>query len=230
MVSGPTRTGTAAIGWAKAQVTRPIKNFKGLCLQFTRMCYGVGAYYPSAKAAWDGAKYKHRTSNANSIPAGVPVYWATSSRYDHVAISAGNGYCYSTDIKRSGRVDRVSINSITRAWGPLLGWTEDLNGVRVYRKTTTSSTSKKPTYLSKLKYGQRDSESVKNLQRALNAHKMPGGTNMPVTGNYLSMTDDEVRLCQRLHGFGPTRGSSDPEGKSYVGPKQAKHLGLPDIR
>lgn len=82
-----------------------------------------------------------------------------------------------------------------------------------------------PTYLSKLKYGQRDSDSVKNLQRALNAHKMPGGRNLPVTGNYLNGTDDEVRLCQRLH-LPP----ADPKRKSYVGPKQAKHLGLPDVR
>jgi murein DD-endopeptidase MepM/ murein hydrolase activator NlpD len=82
-----------------------------------------------------------------------------------------------------------------------------------------------PTYLSKLKYGQRNSESVKNLQRALNAHKMPGGRNLPVTGYYGPMTDAEVRLCQRLHGFG-----NDPKGKSYIGPKQAVHLKLPDIR
>lgn len=94
----------------------------------------------------------------------------------------------------------------------------------------TASKSGHPTYLSKLKYGQKDSESVKNLHRKLNAHKMPGGRNLPVTGNYYNMTDDEVRLCQRLHGFGPTKGSSDPKGRSFVGPEQAKHLGLPDIR
>jgi len=81
------------------------------------------------------------------------------------------------------------------------------------------------TYLSKLKYGQRDSDSVKNLQRALNAHKMPGGHNIPVTGNYGDQTDAEVRLCQRLH-VPP----ADPAKRSSVGPKQAAHLGLPNVR
>lgn len=88
-----------------------------------------------------------------------------------------------------------------------------------------SSAETPPTYLSKLKFGQRDSESVKNLQRALNAHKMPGGTNLPVTGYYGPMTDREVRLCQRLH-LPP----ADPEGQSFVGPKQAAHLGLTQLR
>lgn len=82
-----------------------------------------------------------------------------------------------------------------------------------------------PTHLSKLKFSQRDSESVKNLQRALNAHKMPGGTNLPITGYYGPMTDEEVRLCQRLH-LPP----EDPPKKSFVGPKQAAHLQLPRTR
>lgn len=100
-----------------------------------------------------------------------------------------------------------------------------VNPVLYFGSGGGSGSSGAPTYLSKLKYGQRDSESVKNLQRALNAHKMPGGRNMPVTGNYLDMTDAEVRLCQRLH-IPP----EDPVRKSYVGPKQAQHLKLPDIR
>lgn len=81
------------------------------------------------------------------------------------------------------------------------------------------------TYLSKLRAGQKDSDSVRNLQRALNAHKMANGKTLPITGIYGPQTDAEVRLCQRLHGFG-----NDPVGKSSVGPKQAAHLGLPGVR
>lgn len=93
------------------------------------------------------------------------------------------------------------------------------------KPSTPTAAGKKSTYLSKLRFGQRDSDSVRNLQRALNAHKMKGGSNLPITGNYLSQTDAEVRLCQRLHGYG-----NDKAGASFVGPKQAKHLGLPDVR
>lgn len=88
-----------------------------------------------------------------------------------------------------------------------------------------SSAKTPPTYLSKLKFGQRDSESVKNLQRALNAHTMPSGTNLPITGYYGPMTDEKVRLCQRLH-LPP----EDPPKKSFIGPRQAAHLRLPRTR
>lgn len=74
-------------------------------------------------------------------------------------------------------------------------------------------------YLSKLVYGQKDSDSVKRLQVALNEHPLEGGQSLPISGNYLSETDEEVRLCQKQHGFG-----SDPVNGSSVGPKQAEHL------
>lgn len=82
-------------------------------------------------------------------------------------------------------------------------------------------TSKK-VYLSKLKYGQKDSDSVWYLQDALNKHSLPPPGNFtinPKTGGYFSQTDTQVRTCQTAHGFG-----NDPVGASYVGPKQADHL------
>jgi murein DD-endopeptidase MepM/ murein hydrolase activator NlpD len=81
--------------------------------------------------------------------------------------------------------------------------------------TPTSNT----VYLSKLRYGQEDSDSVWYLQRALNGHPLDGGEELPLTGNYFAMTDEEVRLCQGQH-LPP----ADPVNASYVGPKQANHL------
>ncbi len=71
-------------------------------------------------------------------------------------------------------------------------------------------------YLSKLKYGQKDSDSVKRLQASLNAHLK---LNLPYTGGYFDLTDEAVRSCQKTHDFG-----SDPVKGSYVGPKQAQHI------
>lgn len=76
-----------------------------------------------------------------------------------------------------------------------------------------------PVYLSKLHHGQRDSDSVRRLQAALNAHPLQGGETLPITGDYLDETDEEVRLCQAQHGYG-----EDPPGASFVGPSQADHL------
>lgn len=74
-------------------------------------------------------------------------------------------------------------------------------------------------YLSKLKFGQQDSDSVSRLQMHLNAHKLEGGATIEVVGHYGEKTDHEVRLCQQQHGFG-----NDPANASSVGPKQAAHL------
>jgi hypothetical protein len=123
----------AAIAWAREQITAPVKDYTGLCLQFVRMAFGLGAGFASAKAAWQGAKFQHKTTDANTIPRGVPVFWAVGEFW-HVALSLGGGLCLSTDVRRRGRVDIVRIDSIRTAWGAqLLGWTEDLNGVRVWQ-------------------------------------------------------------------------------------------------
>lgn len=74
-------------------------------------------------------------------------------------------------------------------------------------------------YLEKLHYGQQDSDSVRHLQEVLNGHPLTGGETLPISGNYLDETDEEVRLCQVQHGYG-----NDPAGHSYVGPSQADHL------
>jgi len=74
-------------------------------------------------------------------------------------------------------------------------------------------------YLSKLVYGQQDSDSVRRLQEVLNGHTLVGGSTLSVTGNYATKTDNEVRLCQQQHGYG-----NDPAKGSSVGPKQADHL------
>lgn len=60
------------------------------------------------------------------------MFWRTGTVNWHIAISIGGGYCYSTDIPR-GKVGLIGINDLSRRWGAtLLGWSEDLNGVRVY--------------------------------------------------------------------------------------------------
>lgn len=75
-------------------------------------------------------------------------------------------------------------------------------------------------YLDKLKYGQKDSDSVKELQRQLNKISLRGGQELPITGNYGDMTDQEVRLWQaQIVGDTP-----DPPKQSFLGPKQARRM------
>jgi hypothetical protein len=65
--------------------------------------------------------------------------------------------------------------------------------------------------LANLRYGKRN-DDVKDLQKALKMH---------ADGFYGPITDAAVRAHQRSLGLTP-----DPKGKSYVGPKQARALGL----
>ena len=75
-------------------------------------------------------------------------------------------------------------------------------------------------FLSKLRFGQTDSDSVRELQERLNRVKLAGGVNLPVTGNYAELTDAEVRKWQQqVCGDTP-----DPEGASSLGPKQAARM------
>ena len=157
----------------------------------------------------------------------------------HVIIDHGNGirsmyaHLSRTTVRVGTFVDEGDlvgrIGSTGNSTGPHLHYEERRRpfGYWRHRKPVYNRKSKikYPTYLSKLKYGTRDSRSVKNLQAALNKHPMPGGRRLPVSGYYGPLTDAEVRRCQRKHGFG-----DDPRRKSYVGIRQAKHLKLPKIR
>lgn len=123
-----------AIAWAKARVGDG--GWDNLCLAFVRQAFGLN-YTPEsdwplsrrmAGYAWDKAKRKHRETNPDKIPRGVPVFFELPSEADHVALSLGDGWCISNDFVVDGRIDRVKIADIAHRWGPLLGWTEDLVG------------------------------------------------------------------------------------------------------
>lgn len=106
----------------------------GYCLREVRECYGVGPRANDAAEAWATADHRHLEHDPNVIPRGVPVFWLGGTEgHGHVAISTGDGRCWSTDINRTGYFDHVDIDDITSKWGlSLVGWTEDLNGVRVW--------------------------------------------------------------------------------------------------
>ncbi len=87
------------------------------------------------------------------------------------------------------------------------------------RTMTITTGAPRRVSLANLTFGVRGSADVRALQAALAAH-FPG-LDLPSTGNYLKLTDDAVRRCQKSHGFG-----ADPAGKSFVGKRQATHLGL----
>ncbi|MGC5167989.1 hypothetical protein [Luteimicrobium sp. DT211] len=122
------RTGKKAQEFALGRVGGHMPQ-AGLCLQFTRTVFGVGPKFGSAIAAWNHAAHRH----TGRPPAGVvvPVFFRTPSKFRHVAVVLGNGKVVSTNgakISLWSSVDQVA----SLFQGPYLGWSEDLNGVRVY--------------------------------------------------------------------------------------------------
>ncbi|MFF5793969.1 LysM peptidoglycan-binding domain-containing protein [Paeniglutamicibacter sp. NPDC012692] len=126
-----TRTPVQAIAHANT-ITR---GYAGLCLVFVRTCFGIGAKYPTAAKSWANAQYKHETNRLAGIPAGVPIHFEVRGEpAGHVALYLGGGKMR-TNVTAKGTVETVPV---PLPGHKLLGWTEDLNGVRVY-------TAPKPT-------------------------------------------------------------------------------------
>jgi peptidoglycan hydrolase-like protein with peptidoglycan-binding domain len=158
--------------------------YGGYCLQFVRICFGVGPKYASAISAWNNAKYKHRTSTTRNIPVGAPIFFS-GSRYGHVAIYMGNGYMRTTSAS-TGRIHTHKVSSWVAIGYRLLGWTEDLNGVRVY---TPAKKKKKKKANSGLKVdGIMGPNTIKKWQRIM-------GT--PVDGVISPGNSTLVRAVQR---------------------------------
>ncbi len=102
----------------------------GWCLLSVRTWLGIPSRDKSAKIAWNSTPESERHRNSTP-PKGFPVFWDIGA-HGHVALSDGNGYCISTDIKRRGKADRVRIDRVTNQWNAkYLGWTETLNGKRI---------------------------------------------------------------------------------------------------
>ena len=216
-----TRIGNAAINWARGQIENPNQNYKGLCLAFTRLCYGVSAKFPDANKGWAGAKRKHITANSASIPAGVPVWWAIG-KHGHVAISVGNGRCISTDILRTGKPDEVAIDTISKKWGASLrGWSEDINGATVYsnsgfRMSVSGLRSARVT--DPPKSGTPSGPfgvMVYELESALVATNWLSRDHWE--GHYGSATVKAVQAFQRKHS-----GAKNPDG--WLGPRELRLL------
>lgn len=133
------RTGSSAAGWA----SQTHNGYGGLCLQFVRLAFGVPAKYASAALAWQKASKRHKTSSTAQIPANVPIFFSKPGHpYGHVGLYLGGGKMATThaSTNKTG-VDKVS--TWTGSYGyHLLGWTEDLNGVTVYKPKPASKTSK----------------------------------------------------------------------------------------
>lgn len=124
------RIGQAAVDWARNQHYNPSRDWTRDCLMFVRSSFNVGSRYGSAATAYANTNRRHTSWPP---PKGVPVWFNGPTYFDHVALSIGDGTCWTNDYVRRGKIDRVGILTISRGWGaPYRGWSEDINEVRIY--------------------------------------------------------------------------------------------------
>lgn len=137
-----TRTATEALRAAAAQSRMGPTFGVNECKMRTRLLYEVPSDgTPDATAAWHAADFKHPIpDDLADIPTGALVWWlggtptaSNPAGHGHVAPHNGGGRVWSTDIKRPGRFDLVDIEVISASWPRLrlVGWSEDIDGVRV---------------------------------------------------------------------------------------------------
>lgn len=131
-----------------------VKDYAGFCLRFTQAVYGAPAQHSSAWEAWEATSYKHGT--AESIPAvSVPVWFShygtygkppTYANWGHVvAYIPGTGYLSSPGEGYGSQIFD-SIQAVEAYFNAhYVGWSEDLNGLRIAEITNTPTSSKGDT-------------------------------------------------------------------------------------
>lgn len=118
------RSYAAAVAYAEGQRRRPSRNWAGMCQAFARSCVGANGWAGTALSAWNAIPRAHR--HGGTPRPGSLVYFDSPSRTGeagHAVFMADGGYCYSTDIVRHGKVDKVPLAWIHSRWGMRqLGW------------------------------------------------------------------------------------------------------------
>lgn len=112
------------------------------CLVYVREVFDVAAKYPTATAGWENAQYKFPGEQPPTDVA-VPV-WFSWEADGHVAVSVpGKGF-YSV----SAQGDKVfaTLQELESYIGcTYLGWSEDIDGVRVAEPSSAPEPSPSPT-------------------------------------------------------------------------------------
>lgn len=130
------RTGHDAGAAARAWIGRDAYHL--MCKAFVRgeVFNVVPSRSGTAIEAWNEAEHKHHVSDPEKVPAFVPVFLDTAASAEHVAAtvgrdSTGHRLVVSTDAGPNHTIGLVRLATLAR-WGPILGWSEDLDGQRIW--------------------------------------------------------------------------------------------------
>lgn len=209
-----------------------------LCQMFSRQCVGAGPFGGSARLAFNALpdQHKHRSSPP---PAGsIAYYGPVGSGAGHAVFVVEGGKVWSNDIKRRGRIDRVSWDVFPSAWGlAYRGWIEACpdgslpvqrggrgggggggGGARDEEDRRERFRQDRKVFRSRMRFRQGDSNSVWNLQLALMRAGFPFADGP--TAYYGRHTR---RCCAR---FQRRQGWRGPAADGMAGPLTIQRLNL----
>lgn len=170
------------------------KGYVGLCLMFVRVCFNIPVKWPSAASAWANAKFKHVTSSLSGIPVGAPVFFSIpGNKYGHVALYLGSGK-FRTNYSAKGTVVTADLDDAVFRGMKMLGWSEDLNGVKISGLTTGSA-------------------SIRKWQLSMNK-VFPSYANFAGDGLYESYSEDVTKEFQSRVGISKTGKLDEPTKKA----------------
>jgi hypothetical protein len=222
-----TYTQAKAFALAEAQRTRGGQNWFNLCQKFSRQCVGAPPFGRSARQAFNAIPAQNRHSSSPPPPGSIAYYGRSDKGFGHAVFVVEGGFVYSNDILRRGRIDRVRWDIFVKRWNmPYRGWIDACPSGRLPVQAKAAGTGiqrityrrGKKVYRSKMRLGQRDSDSVWNLQVALIAkgYKLPHGP----TGDYDQRTRSACAAYQRRQGW------AGRSADGIAGPKTVRRLGL----
>jgi hypothetical protein len=205
------RTAAQAAAWAKGMDGET--GWRRKCLIFVRSAWDLPAQDESAQLEWNSIPGSARHPG-NRPPLGAPCFWKGPLPQGHVAIvveyRGDVPYIASNDILVRGRIDIVPLAKIEQGWtsSRWLGWSTVLQGHtlplgQVGAQAVDGHDAFRQggkVYRSKMRSGQRDSDSVWNLQLALIRKGHSIGAPHP-TGDYLDGTRKAVAAFQRNQGW-----------------------------
>lgn len=112
-----------AKAYAEAERRHASRNWTNSCQMFSRTAFGAGAWAPSAREAFNNTPAAHKHTSYPPPPGSIAYYGVSDHGFGHAVVVVEDGYVYSTDILRQGKVDRVKWNVFQKAWGlPYRGW------------------------------------------------------------------------------------------------------------
>lgn len=125
-----TRSATEALAHVAEESRNPtLPAEAGWCLKYCRIQYDIPAKYATAYLS-----AIHADPQPTAPPAGSALYWRNPSwqrsTAGHIAIADGQGNCWTTDYRRTGRFDLVDADLIRSGWGlEYMGWSWTVNDV-----------------------------------------------------------------------------------------------------